>query len=83
MVALDARTGSVRWEQQIDPDERLGPLSSGRGIIVFGSSQNGQDITALSERTGETLWMSRIPVTMNRLTVGTNVYVTDSCVVGA
>ncbi len=66
MVALDARTGAVRWETQVEAPA-LGYLNSSGPIIVKGKVINGINncriyneetcfITAHDARTGEELW---------------------------
>ena len=69
MVALDARTGAVRWETQI-ADWRLGFSNSSGPIVVNGKVINGINgctrfteegcfITAHDARTGRELWRTQ------------------------
>jgi alcohol dehydrogenase (cytochrome c) len=68
MVALDARTGKVRWETQVaDPEKgytnAAGPLiADGKvidGINGCGGSEDGCFITAHDARTGKELWRTQ------------------------
>ncbi|HEU0336130.1 MAG TPA: PQQ-binding-like beta-propeller repeat protein [Gaiellaceae bacterium] len=52
VVALDARTGKVRWRALLGPTESS-PLVTG-GLVVVGDWRG--DVTALDRRTGKVLW---------------------------
>ena len=81
MVALDARTGTVRWETQIE-DIDLGYENTSGPIVVKGKVINGINncriyneetcfITAHDARTGEELWRtSTIPLPNDRAIPG-------------
>lgn len=66
MVALDAKTGKVVWDQQIVPDDAAGVRLTGgptvvRGKVIQGTTlcftyKGGCFITALDVRTGTKVW---------------------------
>jgi outer membrane protein assembly factor BamB len=79
IMALDARTGEVRWSRPGDQFESI--IAARKGLLLTGSevSPTEQRLTAIDIDTGETRWQRQIPRSVNTVAVGDLVYVADRC----
>jgi outer membrane protein assembly factor BamB len=55
--AIDARTGEIRWEQQVGTPNFAGVMSTVTGVVFAGDNEG--HLNAFDSRTGDRLWRYR------------------------